>query len=315
MFRAKWYIAVILVLGLLLTGCRITWGEVREIQMQLSLEEGAAYRILITTEQYITQTFEGEETAIEQMMGFEMRYLLRETDADGNIWVDLSYERIMMQMSSGGEMLQYDSDDTTADVPSEFMGFGMLIGKGFSMLLTPDGEVLAVDGIEAMLDDIMEDLGLSEAEAEYMRQILGEQFNEQTLKEQMGNITIDYPEGIVRIGDTWTSQVVVSGQLPVVVNNVYTLQGYADNIATVSVTSTIQTDAAQAVVDAGLYQISYDLEGAQQGTMQIDVQTGLTSNSMVTQTISGSMVFSMDDMEMVVPISMISYTSVQMLKD
>ncbi|MBN2002420.1 MAG: hypothetical protein JXA21_03610 [Anaerolineae bacterium] len=290
-----------------------TWEEVK-VNMQLNPQEGESYHIRITSDQQITQTMDGEDTAIAQTMGFGCVLTITEVDADGNAWLDMVYDWVRIEQDSEAGEFTYDSSDPSEETPEIAAGFAALLNKGFSMQMSPDGKILALRGIDEMIDGMLEDLEIAEEQRETIKEQLGSQFNEESLKEQFGQMVIAYPEGEVRLGDTWTASMKTSGSLPAIVSATYTLKAYENGIATVEVTSTLEADPEAEAVDMGAYQMRYSLGGVQGGVIKVDIATGWSQSSIITQTMSGDVVFTVQDEEMRIPMAIFSVVKVEMTK-
>jgi hypothetical protein len=297
----------------LLTAC--TWKEV-EVQLRFNPKMGDTYKVQMVAEQQISQTLEGETMDVAQTIGMGFTYAITEIDADGNAWVDVVYDSIRLDQSSPTGNVSYDSANPPEEVPPEAMGIGALVGKGFRMKLSPEGEIVEVAGLDEMINDMLDDMGITdEAMLEQLRQSISEQYDADAMREQMGNTVISYPDGPVRIGDTWTETTTSGGQFPTQAESVYTLQGYQDGIATVGVTSTISINPnAEPQSFAGM-ELVYNLSGEQEGVMLINVETGWMASAAITQTMSGDMTISGGGTDMTIPMSIFSVVNLEMEKE
>jgi hypothetical protein len=284
--------------------------------MQLNLEEGDAYHMRLVAEQEVTQTFEGMEQTTEQTMGFGFSFTTTEVDEEGNAWVDVAYDWVMMEQQGPMGEWMYDSTDPTADVPPAAMGVSFLVGRGLSIKFTPAGDIEEIEGFEQLMDGILQELGITDEQAlEQARQLMREQFNEDTLREQVGNVTIDYPEGAIRIGDQWTSTVASGGQMPLTMESTYTLQAFEEGIATVGMTSTLATDPDAEMADLGFYQMGYALSGGQDAVIEVDIETGWSLGSTITQTLSGEVILVVGEEETTMPMSIDSVISLELVEE
>jgi hypothetical protein len=228
----------------------------------------------------------------------------------------VEYEWIQLQQTTPMGTVEYDSRNPSEDSEPIAQELGFMVGKIFSMKVSPSGEILEIAGLDTLLYEFIENLDVEDEtlRAEFEEQIQ-EVFSEDALIEQMGNMIVDYPEGEVRIGDTWTASAESTGLAPVVVETTYTLEAYEDGIATISVVSTIDSDPETSVMDMGIYQIQYDLTGTQEGTIDVDTKVGLSLSSVITQEISGEMTLIIEEEEFTVPTTMTSNATIEMIKE
>jgi hypothetical protein len=309
---AQWVLVLAACLALL-TSC--TWKEV-EVQLRFKPQMGDAYKVQMVAEQQISQTLEGETMDVVQTIGMGFTYNVTEVDANGNAWVDVVYDSARLDQSSPSGDVSYDSANPPEEVPPGALGFSALVGKGFRMKISPEGEIIEVTGLDTMINDMLDDMGITdEALLEQLRQSISEQYDADAMREQMGNTVINYPDGPVRIGDTWTETTTSGGQFPVQAESVYTLQEYQDGIATIGMTSTVSINPnAEPQSIAGM-ELVYNLSGEQEGVMLINVETGWTAGATITQTMSGDMTISSGGTDMTIPMSIFSVINLEMEKE
>ncbi len=299
-------------LGLIwLSGCT---SEGAKLNLRFKVQEGESYHLRMSMDQHITQSMEGMESEITQTMGFGCVFTTTEVDADGNAWLDMVYDWISVEQDSAMGSFKYNSDAPDGEAPQAALGFVALLNKGFEMQVAPSGEILALRGIEEMLDEMLVELEVPEEQREQLKEQLGGEFNEESLMEQMGQIVIEYPEGEVRIGDTWTSTAKAGGSMPLIITATYTLQAVEEGVATVGVTSTLTSDPEAEAMDLESYKLRYAITGVQEGVIKVDIASGWSQNSAITQTVSGEMIFITEEEEMSIPLSLLSVVKVEMVK-
>lgn len=300
-------------LALFLVAC--TWQEVK-VKMQFAPAVGDIYHFSMIMEQSVTQTLNEQAMNVEQTMGFGFSLTAAKTDEEKNVWVDVSYEWIQIKQTGPAGEIEFDSRNPSESEDASTKAFNALIGKGYSMKVSPSGEILEISGLDTMISALLNDMEIEDEElAAQMEEQFNKQYNEETLKEQMGNMVIQYPEGAVEIGDTWTASVKSSALVPLAVDTTYTLLAYQDGIATIGTSSTISSDSEASATDMGAYQIQYNLSGTQEGTTDVDTAVGWSASSTITQTVTGSMTMTMGTDEVAVPISILSIVRMEMDKE
>jgi hypothetical protein len=283
-------------------------------QLQLNLQVGDVYRVRVISDQVITQDLDGQSEETQQSIGYEYRYTIREVDADGNLWVDTMYDWVFVEQGGSLGTMTYDSANPPEVIPQEATGYAALVGKGFSMRLSPTGEVLDVAGLSEMYSQIVEELAPDDPETgEVLEQLIEDQFGEEAIKSQAGEVVFAYPPGKVEIGDSWTSNIESTLLVPMQFDNVYTLETLDGQTATITIHSTVSPVDDSQTVDLGFMQLSYVLEGTQEGTTQIDTATGWTRSSTLDQHLSGVMTIIADGEEFEVPITLVATTTVTTL--
>lgn len=301
---------VIIFSALLIVSC--TWAELK-VKMQFAPKVGDVYHLSMVMEQEIKQTLMDEEMTMNQTIGFGFSYTATAIDENGNVVIDVQYEWVQVKQTSPNGEMTYDSRNPSEEVDQAALAFGALVGKGFSMKVSPAGEVLEISGLDTMITALLDDMKLEDqALRAQMEEQLKKQYNEEALKEQFGSIIVKYPEGEAKIGDTWTASVKSSSIVPLAVETTYTLTGYKDGIATIGASSTISTDSENSETDMGMYKIQYNLSGTQEGTIEVDTEIGWSVSSVITQTVTGEMTLSMETEEITVPVTIQSVAHVEM---
>jgi hypothetical protein len=299
----KTYRATVLVgsLGLaLLTSC-----GPRRVQLALNLEEGDVYRMrLLSQSMTVTVSEVGEGTSYDTS-GFDITFTVTEVGDQGNAWIDAVYDWASMSTRAGtGEIEPPDEADPSAE------GIEELEGRGFSVQIAPNGEVLQIAGHNDLLDEVLEDLGLDDEEILLgFGQMIESLIGDDGLKAQMSDVILRCPEGPVVVGDSWTATTELRGVLALVTERTYTLRTLEEGVATIDVIATVHTDPEAYPVDMTLYEITYDLAGSGEGVIEIDVETGWTTSGTVTSTLSGETVIVMGETELTVQTSVESVST------
>jgi hypothetical protein len=290
--------------SLLLTSCAPT-----AVQLALKVQEGDVYRVRMISQSVTLSSSDAGDSTSYDTSGFDMTFTVAEVDEDGNIWLDIVYDWATTGTTAGtGDVDAPDEPD-----PGE-EGVAELEGRGYSAKVAPNGEVLEIAGDNDLLNEVLDELGLSDEEillgfGQMIENIIGDD----GLKVQVSNVIPEYPEGEVEVGDSWTVTSELPGTLAMIVETTYTLRALEDGVATIDVASTVNTDPDAYPLDLTLYEITYDLSGSGEGLLQVDVDTGWTSSATITSTLSGESLIVMGDMELTVPMSVEGVTTLEML--
>lgn len=201
-------------------------------------------------------------------MNMVMDYLYNITGAENNNKnLSVSYDRIQMEMDAPGMGLtKYDSKDETAKDPSGG-AFKNMVGKAFTMTVSPDGEIVNIDGLKDILPT-----GAAG-------------FDENTMKQTMQMSFNFYPDKPVKPGESWNKKTTMNIQvLTMSIDSKYTLKEVKGDNAIVSVDSKITMDPGTSSEMQGM---KMDMSGTQSGTMEVEIKTGQLLSGNLTQKISG----------------------------
>jgi hypothetical protein len=217
--------------------------------------------------------------------------------------MDLLYERVILEQDTALGQVDYDSADPPAETPPEAQGISALVGLGFSLRMSPRGEVLETRGEDQLVEQMIAALQISDPAArEQMEASLREQYGGEALQNQLRDSVVQFPEGPLRVGDSWSITTETFALTTLTVKATYTLRGFDEQTARIDVRSSFTTANSMEMLDFGLFQIGYVLVGDQVGTMLVDLQTGL-SDIQLHQDLTGEMTIAAEGEELTVPLT------------
>jgi hypothetical protein len=206
--------------------------------------------------------------------------------------------------------VEYDSAHPPTEIPLGAEGFSALVGQSVSVHLGPDGEIKEIRGLDEFYEKMVDALELEDPEKEaQLLQAFRQQFGEEAMKAQFGDLMAYVPPEPVHVGDSWTSKMVLTTIMPMVVDTEYTLLSIDGGVATLSVESTISPNPDGGFVDFGLFKIGYSVSGKQQGHVEVDILTG-QADSAIEQTMSGEMTLVIGEERTTMPIFVKGTTTV-----
>ncbi|MEM6392125.1 MAG: DUF6263 family protein [Planctomycetota bacterium] len=262
-----------------------------QITLAFNLEPGQTFTVAMVARQDIDQKVEGQAIDIDQTIGITSTYeVLDRPSASGGQWMRMTYVRSQFKQTGPMGNIDYDSDRPQAEIPMMARGFAGLVNQSLLVEIAPDGEVVKVEGIDALIDKMVNALGLPEGPAkDAARQATKQQLNPESLKQMMAFSGGVYPGKPVAIGDTWDDQQSLSGIVPMIIDSTYTLTGFDDDTASLSVKGQIspQPDAEAFKVDQT--QMMTKMNGTQVGRVVLDRKTGWVLSSEITQEIQCEM--------------------------
>lgn len=287
MRRVVGAVLVILSLLALLSSCA-PMASVEKISLRYNLQKGQTYPLRVNMEQKISQTLMGQEIAVNQTLGLDVRYDIQEVDAQGNMTARVTIEGLRYRMESPMGNIEYDSRKGAAADPTAQV-FGALVGAGFTLKMSPTGEVQEVSGVEEMVEGILERLDTLGASQDQLMQTLGQWLDEKGLAQTTGLNTVVYPDYPVAVGEAWSKEISGGGMGVVVlqINNTWTLRSCQGGVCTIEVRSTAQSASGAAPIEMMGIQVSYDISGEQGGTMQVDQATGWIVHADLRQNLKG----------------------------
>lgn len=226
--------------------------------------------------------------SMQNTIVFVYDLLIKEKDDDKNIMILSTFKKVGFDTKSPQGNMSFDSDvkSEPKDMGSAMLAkiFGSLIGESFSLVVNQDGEVIEVKGMAEVFENMIKNLGLDTVPGG-MQAVNGfkEQFSNKQFKKNFGESFNILPKEEVKIGDTWdinTSSDMMGMNMEA--KNTYTLKEIKGDLAIVGLVSSFNLDKTQEGADA------MKMDGTQTGTIKIDINTGMTVDGAITQSISSS---------------------------
>lgn len=241
--------------------------------LKLNFKPGDKYLYSTEVNQTInTMGISGMQQAITMDMVYEV------TASEGNNKkLSITYDHIKMKNTTPMGAMEYDSrSEKKGDGTFSFMD--SLIGKSFSLTITPDGNIIKVENLSNLMNALP---GEGQAKAE-----LQKQFGDTAIKQMMQNSFDIYPGKPVKIGESWKkkSSMGVSG-FSINMENTYTLKSITAGKATIAVSSVMSLPATE--TNQGGMDMKMQMDGKQDGTMEVEISSGQILSGKTHQVING----------------------------
>jgi len=274
---------------LILTTCKVE----KKVLLQLNFKEGKHYGLLMTTDQKISQEIQGQKMELDQTMKIGLDFNVVRVLDNGDAEIEVTYKRTGYRFYNPMiGTFEYDSDNPPAKIPPPALGFAALIGKGFTIVISPKGEVRELRGLDQMLAQVVNDLDLPPQAASAREQIvaaLKKQFGDDATKEMLGQTFNIFPPDSIPIGGTWRKRIEMRSVYPMVIDARYTLQSIKENEAHISLSAEIGSNPKTSPLTFGGMTMEYQFSGKMEGELVLDLESGLTKSGRTNQVFSGEM--------------------------
>lgn len=278
----------------------ITMSAYSQIKLSYDLDKNTSYSSKIILKQDISQTMMGQTQNIDSDQGYGVTITV--TGINNGVYsMNLTYNSIMIKNPMAG--IDYDSETTTSEPTGPAKAVSSVIGSEVTFDMNKNGAVSNIQGMEAMLDKMVENMELTdEAQASAFKAQMSAQYNAENIESQMKRTMINFPDKELNKGDTWSEDQSITTPFAMNIQTIYELADYNTETVTINVTSDIFTEGESASM-GGATMIP-DLSGVQSGTVVLDRKTGLVVSSNLEQLISGVLnITSPQEMEMPMEIS------------
>lgn len=266
-----------------------------KVAIEVKLAPGMVYKQLNKTVQNSEQSVMGMKTKTSMDTEIYLKNEVLTVDAQGMAEVRVTYERVKMEMDNGiAGKNSFDSDkmnaDGEGDVPMQGKSYGAMIGKSINYKIDKHGTIVAVSGVDALMDGVMTSMGADGEgpEMEVVKKTLKSTFGDDAMKSMMQSASIMYPEEPLAEGATWNKKINQMGAMPLSMDVTYKVDHIDGEKVVLSFEGTVTSDKEHAL-DLGVASMAMDLTGDYDGTSEISRKTGLVLNSTVNQKMNGSM--------------------------
>jgi len=257
----------------------------KQFKLQLHLKAGETYHITTHVQHHFVREFMGKKQDITQDMEVEYSWKVTDVDSNGNATVEATYNHLKISQTQSGQTTAYDSAKDKKP-PNLFAGLNFIIGKHFTVVLSPDGGVKQISGLDEMFKQVEDEAGLQGKQRERFQQSLTQTFGAAVIQDQITTAFGPYTDKPLKEGSTWESDANLTSFFPVTVHSTYTVKSWDGDKATIGVQSTIASDPNQQY-KLPMFTAQYDLKGYQQGEITFDLTSGLPSHSSVKQHMEG----------------------------
>lgn len=311
--RVKTFYFLLLLSVFIFTSC-----TPKEPKLGFNVKQGEKYKIRQTIEQKIVQTLEAQNTESNQSMNMEYTYDVTEVDQQGVATITTTFDKLIVNISGGGESFQYDSskeDNGTNPLGSVYKG---IIGKSITMKIDKQGDVVDIQGVDNMMSELINSLNLQDAQAkETAQQLLEQNFGDEALRDSFSKVTKVYPPENTKVGESWEDTQTLNMGYPIVVNSKYTLKEDQKDYLAIDMNSEIKSNANTEPMDIMGLRARYDLSGNQSGSFKLNKNSGIAESGSSTQKIVGSIIFEPSDIApqgITMPLTIDAKTSFKMTK-
>jgi len=262
------------------------------IDLKLKLQPGSQYVYTTDNRMTMEQSMMGQSMKTTNNMMMQATYAVDAAEGQ-NKKLTVTYDRITLETAMPMGQIKYDSDKPEASDPA-LSSLTQILHKPFSMTVTERGDITNVSGLDAIINAVGD---TSTQEGAMARAQMANMFNDTAVKSMMQQSFNIFPDKAVKPGDTWKKSVNVNlSSIAMKMDNTYKLTSVSNGVAHIDVNSVVTAGGDMASEQMKNMQIK--LSGDQKGTMDVDIATGMVSDSKLKQTISGDMTVS----EMKIPI-------------
>jgi hypothetical protein len=251
----------------------------KSIKLVYNLNVGDNYSFISDINQDITFDAMGTTTTLEQVMMFEMSSVVNKIEGN-DISEEYAFNRIKMDQKIFGMEIIYDSRDSTT-----FEGMGAQIAEQMNKII--GAQIYIVKNNRGKVLDI--DLSKFSNNSDLANSL------------SSGNTHAIYPEGKIKVGDSWESDINTLEDSEMKVHVVYTLKKVSRKHAELDVEGTVTANDIEEELS---------LTGTTTGSMTVDRKTGM----LISSTIDLDMSLDIDQGGVTIPATIMGTTNTTVSK-
>lgn len=288
------------------------------MSLYINAKAGDSYKYHVTTNSTTAFEANGEKVQSVQDMTTDYTVDVKDVDAEGNLTMDYRYDALKLDIESEGDQESYDSKTADANDPRAKL-YGSMIGKGFTTKMTKFGEIKEVNGVDELLDSMInsiDDQGYEDADEvkEQLRETLKQSFGDEALISMLQQSTKVYPQGEIKVGDTWETGYSINSIIQMEISVKYTLEKVEGTTAHVAVTANIETDGAKPGVFMNV-PVKSTLNGTMMGNIRMDTTNAFLAEGEINQELEGNIAVDISEEQSVeLPMKISMKTTYTMVK-
>ncbi len=264
----------------ILAGCKSAY------DLKFNPKTGTKYQVQMITDANTEQEVMGQKMNMNSISEMNMTYEVAKAEGDSKE-LKITFESMKTTQKANGRETIFDTKNSDTVSPGSKM-LGAMMGSQFIVSLNSKGEVTSVKGMEEMMKKIVSAASNGDSVMNFQISAAAKNFmSDEIMRNMMEQSFKIFPEGKIKQGDSWKKEMVIKQPMPMNIATKFTLKDVKNNIAKLDLASTI-TPGKGGMQMMGMT-IETELNGTQQGTMDVEMETGMVLATDLKQNISGNM--------------------------
>ncbi|KGM94249.1 hypothetical protein Z968_11980 [Clostridium novyi A str. 4552] len=249
--------------------CNILSGCVKiSKKMTLRLKKGEAFRMQIDGD----RSFRGPSNETIELKSREsfLCNVISVNDAK-DMEIKVTFDSINFNTNiKGKEDLKKYLSDTEMFLEQDKSIYSKFIGKSFKVKISESGKVEKVMGIDNIGNDILKNEE-DNNKKELIKNFIKKEFSEEVLESKLQRIIAFYSDKKIDVGDEWDKTNKVLANIPVDVDDKYTLKERKEGTSDIIIDGKIKKRESAKPIKNDDMEISYeDIKGKEKGTIVIE---------------------------------------------
>ena len=271
----------------------VAWAAVAApVDMRLDLATGDTFIMHTETEQIINEEVYGFKISFRQWIKTQYSYRVAAVGPDDTYELEVTFRNMEIQIDSlDGDIGVERLGGMRALMEESFSAIleNQLPGETFFIQITDKGAIEEIRGLDGVVDRLMNVFETETAGAAPAREdlegFMGDEFFTNSWRFMFSYIA----PNPVAVGETWEVVFTRSVQFPVTISALYTLTEITEEALFIESKGVISSSDKLHESEGGRFQIEYNINGKQEGTLLIDPKTNWLTSMEMEQSIQGKL--------------------------
>lgn len=285
-------LALVVMLMVSLMGC----GKSQILSLKVNKNE--KYRITTTTNLKMVISFADKNNSskiiipdVQTSEDITESYIcnIADVDKDGNVTIKAKYDYIVSEVTGLGKAVKIDTRDESCKNTDEGKMCSEIIKNEFTVKINKAGKVLSINGVNDMIDKIINSYGLTSTQKESFASLIKQNYGDEAIKESFNRMTDIYPKEEIKTGLTWKTEQKDSQGIPRTISTSWKIKDITDGFVTAETDSNVTCNTDNNSLDIMGMKMKANLKGNSKGTVKISMDNGLMQSGEFNEKASGTM--------------------------
>ncbi len=260
--------------------------EAKKVKLEYKLKAGDQFKYERSVTQDIVQEMMGQAQNTTAKTAMTYDFKVTEVTTTGDFVINVAMVAFLMETNSPVGEMKYNSATDTV-VPDFAKSMAVMMNETYTMTLSPMGKISNAKVPEGLTEKVNKMLeGLGDQQMQISASAMGA--SAEGFQKMMEGFIIAMPEGGAALKEPWEVESKVNQVVSLNTKTKYELLSSGKETNEIKVSSQITQDPDAPPMEIQGMNITYDLLGANDGTISLSAPTGLILSSQVTTSISGT---------------------------
>ncbi len=244
--------------------------------LRLEPEVGLRYNYDILSESKTTYEIGGEEKESGNSIKMNVSYETSK-DSSNNLLFHITYNRFKAKIETENQERNLDASNTLVEAPPAEKMFAAFKGAQLKAVISPKGDVKSLTGLSELFKHMEQIAGDDEEALSMLKNSVQKNMGPEYFQNIIESMFKLFPDSALNIGQSWELENTVNNEFKSSVKSVFTLRKISDGIAFLDVKGVVVSNDEKVAVQG--VNALVNLEGTQEGEVQIEEKTGMLLQS------------------------------------